>query len=414
MTDRDRYLDLGATMSRLRKDVRRNVPAPPAGQVRQRAEHRLRVRRIATALGAAAFVGIVLIGGGLVWQSATPAPPHPGNTTTPTNSPAPDPRPSKSIPPWPTQRPQGAIAGTDWEQATITLPDHPGCPSGPVTFRREEFKGGTEVIGPASYPRVIIGASSIVYGDLTGDGEPEAVLGASCWQGEEDSGDGEGQLLVIRRFNGILTAMGWAGPRGAIYTDFWVADHRLNVEARPWHDDWGYQLGSALAYEWDGRILAEVGDSGFTGLLPLRPNLGPVIDVTPVAALIGCPAATLRFPSDGRTTAAGTSWDLAQPTLPENDPYLVDLDGDGERRVLAVFTCGRPLSGPPPGTSFVAVLQPRTDGSYVAIDAIPIADGWIIRGWRYATGYLTLELWRDEVTQEPRYAWNGEYFQEAS
>jgi hypothetical protein len=92
----------------------------------------------------------------------------------------------------------------------------------------------------------------------------------------------------------------------------------------------------------------------------------------------------------------------------------VDLDGDGERRVLAVFTCGRPLSGPPPGTSFVAVLQPRTDGSYVAIDAIPIADGWIIRGWRYATGYLTLELWRDEVTQEPRYAWNGEYFQEAS
>jgi hypothetical protein len=400
--DGDTDVHLAAALPQLRTEVGR------------RAEHQLRVRRAVTALVAAALVGIGVVGSCLMWRNDTSAPPLPGTSPTPTDS-APQPRPSKPIPPWPTQQPKGAIADTDWERATITLPNHPGCPSGAVTFRREEFKGANEVIGPATYPRVIIGSANVIYGDVTGDRVPEAVLAASCWQGEEDSGDGEGQLLVVGSVAGALHAMGWAAPRGAMFTDYWVEDRRLYVDAKPWHDDWGYRLGEALTYEWNGQVFARIEDSGLTGLVPAQPGgTGPVIDVAPVAALTGCPATTLRFPSDGRTTAAGMSWELALPGPPEYAQHLVDLHGDGKRRLLVVMTCGRPLSGPPPGSSFLAVLEPRTDGSYGAIDAIRVVEGWIVRGWRYATGYLTLELLRDEMTQEPRYAWNGEYFQEAS
>ncbi|MDT5027297.1 MAG: hypothetical protein QOE61_3723 [Micromonosporaceae bacterium] len=417
MTDRENDIDLTAALSQLRTEVRRRVPQPPATQLRRRAEHRLRVRRTATALVAAVVVGAVLIGGGLNWGSAVPNPPTPGGTgnPTPTDSSSPRSRPSKPVPPRHTPQVQDAIGSTNWEQATITLPTHPGCPSGSVSFRKQQFKGGDAVIGPNSWPRMTFDAQSLVYGDLTGDGQPEAVLYASCWLTEQDSGDGQGQLLVVRREGGTLRGIGWVGPRGALFADRWVENGRLNLDVKPWHQNWGYLLGADQSYRWTGQEFTQVEDSSHPGLVPRVGGLAPVVDLGPVAGLTGCPAAALRFGADGRTTAAGTNWDLVQPSAPDDEQHLVDLNGDGKRWLLAAITCGRRADGSVPdiGTGFLAVIERRPDGSFRAIDAVRPPTGMFVAGWRYQAGSLTLEFGRvNETPQDRRYTWNGEYFQE--
>ncbi len=95
----------------------------------------------------------------------------------------------------------------------------------------------------------------IGYGDLNGDSRPEAILEGLCLTTREDSGDGEGQLLVITRSTtGTLTALDWVGPRGGLYRSIWVIDGQLFVDVQPWHTDWGYSLGQALAYRWQGGV----------------------------------------------------------------------------------------------------------------------------------------------------------------
>ncbi|MET7422621.1 hypothetical protein [Dactylosporangium sp. NPDC005555] len=398
--------DLTQALSRLRADVGSAVAPPTGAQVRRRAERRLRTRRTATALGAAAVVGAVLVGGGLIWNggaSQTP-PPLPGGSDSPshTGTPSAAARPSRPVDARQTPQAPADWAGVDWATATVTLPAQQGCPSGPVTLRKQDFNGVADMImGPATgWPKVSVDPRPVVYGDLTADGQPEAVLHATCWQTEEDSGDGQGQLLVVRRDGATLRAVGWVGPRGAIYADRWIDNGRLVTDVKPWHTGWDYALGAARAFRWTGQAFTEV-DSGLPGIVT-------PLDLSPVAGLTGCPAPPepVRFDAEQRATAAGTTWDLFQPTAPDSEQHLVDLDGDGTRRLLVSITCGR--TDKDPGHGFVAVL----DGSLRAIDAVRPPEGTTVAGWSHVNGLLTLLVYRPgEATRQVRYTWNGDYFQ---
>ncbi|MEU0556866.1 hypothetical protein [Dactylosporangium sp. NPDC006015] len=388
--------ELTQALSRLRADVGAAV-APPAGaQLRRKAERRQRARRTATAVVAAVVVLAVLVGGGLIWRGGpSKTAPVPGGSSSPAparTSPAAT-RPSKPVPARQIPQAPAAWAGVDWASATITLPAQDGCPSGTVTLRRQEFKGAADaIVGPTSWPRISIDPQQVVYGQLAADGQPEAVLRATCWPTAEDSGDGQGQLLVVRRDGATLRAAGWAGPRGGIYTDWWVDGGRLVMDVKPWHINWGYLPGAARAYRWTGQAFDEE-DSGLPGLVS-------AVDLAPVAGLTGCPAVSLRFGDRQQVIVDGVTWDLTQPVMPDQLPHLVDLDGDGHRRLLVAISCG--------GAAFVAVLERQADGSFRAVDAVRPPAGTTVSNWSLANGVLTLAT---ASGQEVRYTWNGEYFQ---
>ncbi|WP_327001634.1 hypothetical protein OHA72_41880 [Dactylosporangium sp. NBC_01737] len=413
MTDQEHDIDLSAALSRLRTDVRRTVAQPAAAQLRHRADRRLRIRRTATVLVAAGLVGAALVGGGLIWNGAAPKPPPvPGVSPSPSLSgtPSASPRPSRSVPARQTPQVPAVWSGVQWATATITFPANRDCPSGPVTFRTQAFKGSdAAIIGPTTWPRVTLQPDPVTYGDVTGDGRPEAFIHATCWLTEEDSGDGQGQLLAVRRDGTTLRAIAWVGPRGGLYDDRWVDAGRLYVDVKPHYTDWGYRLGAARAYRWTGQAFTEE-DSGYPGMVPAVGATAPAVDLTPVAGLTGCPSATLRFDAEGRATSTGTTWDLFQPSGPDSEQHLADLSGDGRRLLLVSITCGRDAADP--GHGFLAVLDGRADGSFVALDALQAPAGTHITGWQHTNGTLTLRFApTNGEEQERHYTWNGDYFQ---
>jgi hypothetical protein len=405
-------LDVGAALSQLGADVRRTVARPAASGLRRRAERQRLVRRATGAVAVAMVVGLVSVGTvTLARGQSAPVPPtgpDPSVTApTPTGSPTPRPRPSRPVPDWSYQPVTDPIGSTLWVRATVTLPEQQGCPSGEVTL--SGWSGGAE---SATFPRVTVNPEDVRYGDLTGDGQPEAIIEAACWADAEASGEGEGQLLVVRRDGSRLVALGWVGPRGAVFVDRWVDDGLLHVDARPWQQDWGHRLGATLAYRWTGTAFAEAG--GAPGLVPTPGGVGPAIDLRRAAGWIGCPAAVLNFDAAGAAQAAGTSWDLTQPDSSEEIPHPIDLTGRGARATLALVTCGRTASSPAgSGRGAVVLLVARPDGSYEAVDALPPPDGEIT-GWRW--NYGTLYLRHAAAGTEDRevyFEWNGEYFQES-
>lgn len=403
MTEQTREERIAAALSELGTQVRQRAARPAPGVIRGLAEHRRRVRRTAAAALAAAAVLALAVGGvSVVRGSATPPPSDPASTVTP--SPSPSPRVSRSVPPWPEPKVGDPIGATDWDNAAIALPRHDGCPSGAVTFQRR----GEELSGPSSWPRVVLDADSVAYGDLTGDGRPEAIMSALCRRSAEDSGDGEGQLLVVAREADGLRALAWVGPRGALFVGQWVAGGHLYVDVHPWYQDWGYSLGAAQVYRWTGSAFAAVdGAAEYPGL-----TSGHAVDLTPMAGLTGCPTPVLRFGRDGRAEDAGTTFHLDQPAVPDHLPHLVDLDGDGRRHLLVAITCDRPEDDSDPDTGAVVVLERQPGGGFHAIDAIRPPDGSSLSGWSYDRGKLTIETADQAGVVAPlTYTWNGDYFQ---
>ncbi|MCW6006055.1 hypothetical protein K1W54_15920 [Micromonospora sp. CPCC 205371] len=386
MTDDKR---IGANLAEMGAEVRRGAGQPPAAAIRLRAEHQQRAWRTATAVLAAAAVLAVAIGAiSVVRDSAAPQP-APATTETP------------SPKPWPEQTVTDPIAATDWTKAIIMLPRHDDCPSG-----RVRFTSGGDSARSSGWPQAWLEITSVRYGDVTGDGRPEAILSAGCKQDEEDSGDGQGQLLVVARDGNELRALGWVGPRGSLYPEYWVEDGVVFADVHPWHDGWPYTLGAAQAYRWTGSAFAAADASRYVGLARDVP-----VDLTPVAGRTGCPTPVLRFGPDGRASADGTTFDLEQPQMPDGLPHLVDLEGDGERRLLVAITCGRRADGGL-GTSAVVVLE-HSSGGFVALDAIRPPDGSSLALWEYSRGELRIGIAPEAggpITYL-RYAWNGERFE---
>lgn len=321
--------DLTRALHQLRTAVRQQVPVPAGTAVRQAAVRRRRARRFSVVALAAAVAAIALGGAAVLQPAAAPRP------VPPAGSPPPVPEAS--------QAPPAPFTDVTWQAATIDMPPQEGCPGGPVRLRAY----GDEVFtasGPAdSYPQVRFATDLAAYGDLTGDGQAEAVIGAYCAAGEEESYDGEGQLLAISRDpDGSLRGIGWVGPRGAVYHSAWIADGALYVEAHPWlGDGFEWTPGVVLRYQWDGTEFG--GHQWAPEYPPILPageaGQGPPVMLGPVAGGLGCPDGTVRFGRDGTATVAGATYDLAQPTAPSGGPHLVDLNRTGDRLLILTVEC---------------------------------------------------------------------------
>jgi hypothetical protein len=391
MSDNER---IGAKLAEMGAEVRRVVTPTPAGAVRHRAEHQQRVRRTATATLAAAAVLAIAVGAISVVRGSTAPPAPPATTQTP--SPSPTPKPTQ----WPQRKVTDPIGATDWTRATITLPQQDGCPAGRIRFWPGD---GFSPDGARSsgWPQAQLFDSDVAYGDLTGDGRPEAIMWGQCVQGAEDSGDGAGRLLVVTRDGDRLRALGWVGPLGSLFAEYWVDDGVLYTDVHPWHDLWKYTLGAAKAYRWTGTAFAPANAARYPGLEPDVP-----VDLTPVSGRTGCPTPVLRFGPDGRASADGVIFDLEQPQAPDGLPHLVDLEGDGTRRLLVTITCGRrPDDGI--GTTALVVLERQDGGGFLALDAIRLPDGTSLADWSYSRGELTIDV----DGQMRKYIWNGDRFQ---
>jgi hypothetical protein len=390
--------DLETALRELRLAVGQAVTPPPPAAIRARAGQRRPARPIVIGLVAATAVISVLVGAAAVVRDVATAPPQPGRPT-PSITARPDPRPSRSAPSWPVAPETDPITRVAWLEATISVPAHEGCPAGQVRLRDGESAG---------YPRLLLAKPPSVgarpaHGDLTGDGRPEAVLYAECRLSAEDSGDGQGQLLAVtRNTNGALRALGWVGERGALYPEFWVAGGTLYADAVPWHTDWGYSLGEALAYRWTGTRFEAV-DSGYPGLP------GTAVDLRPVAPWLGCPGAVVSYPQGEYVATVGDySYDVTPVRLPDGSPHRLDLAGDGRRYLLLAIACRQSeVLG-----QGVLVL----DG-FRAVDLVPVELGYGVTGWSFSRGTLAIEVFQrgtGEPAEAQRWVWNGSNFQPAT
>lgn len=439
MTDERQAEELAdRALNRLRDAITTGAVAPPAATLRTHARRWLRARQ-ATAGGLAAVtVAAVALGGTAVWQ--------------PTAGPPPAANPSGA--PSPTAPADAPIDQLDWTTATITLPPEHGCPSGPVGFvPQEQFTvpHSTEgrrwewatAMGPADgFPAVALWLNQPPgFGDLTGDGRPEAVLRARCFPTEDSVISGDALLVVTRQPDGTLAGLGWVGPpddvREPYWTSFlsyWVADGRLLVDAALLADPGTprpdpHPPGQALSYRWDGERLVDDGPAAeYPPLLPVGgEGAGPPVRLGPVADGLGCPDAELRFTRDPTISLA------AQPDLdfsgggaaPAGDDtyrfrpnhyrqHLFDLDGSGQRRLLVTIKCWRTdgvrveglavFERAGDGWQGVSVLpSPTEPGRHYLVDWRPDGPDLVV-SWTFDDSCAECD--RERVADQ-RYRWTG-------
>jgi hypothetical protein len=408
-------------LRKLRGEIRDAVTPPPAAGLRARATRQLRVRRAAAVAVAAAVVAAVALSGSTLLGPDAAPPLPPAGTASPSLSPLPPP----SLPPSPptSPSPPDPITRVEWETATIDVPPRENCPDGPVEFVPFSDAGPTgSARGPRDgYPAVAFDATKVAYGDLDGDGRAEAVLDASCASSEEGllGGHGSRLLVIARAEDGTLSGLGWAGPAGAAFLDWWISEGRLLVDADPWtagpEEHFVPVPGLALAYEWDG--------DGFTSwepapeyppIVPLADQPGPPVRLGVVATGLGCPDAELRFVradyNGGTATAAGATWHIPETFF--HQQFLFDLTGSGDRLLVIALECERPDGSAPQG---LAVFQRGGEGWRGVSVLVHPEDGYAPSTWSTPAGNRFYVSWFRTGSIDPSgptpYRWNGAAFE---
>jgi hypothetical protein len=234
--------------------------APPVGRIRAAAVRRRQHRLVAaTAAGIVVAGGIgagaVLAGGaGGPEISGTPAPRTSVPSATPSSASTPGTPPPSSGSGSSSRSTAPAsldITKVAWGRATFTLPNvrSNGCPAG-VTVTN--VPGQESVV---SGVRVAI-LLPLAYGDLDGDGRPEAVIYIHCESRTGvDSGDGSGQLLAITVRDNRLVGLGYAGPEAENYPAARISGQRLTATIEQ-------RYGGAQqerTYRWNGQRFVQVG-----------------------------------------------------------------------------------------------------------------------------------------------------------
>jgi hypothetical protein len=430
MSDDQRAEDrANLALQRLRHTITTGAVPPPAAALRRHVRRRVHARR-ATAGGLAAVaVAAVAVSGGLLERPTAGQPPAAS----------------------------GGIDQVDWTTATIDLPPLDGCPSGLVEFvpeaefeaprdeiNREEWEYADAIAPPAGFPAVALYPyMPPAFGDLTGDGEPEAVLSALCHPTARDHGF-QRLLVVGSGPDGELTGLGWVTPAtdppAQVWVDFrgyWVTgDGRLLIDAAqhsypepPPDGGLAYPPGYALSYRWDGQRLVDEGPAAEYSpvLTEDGQTAGPPVRLGPVADGLGCFDAELRFTlsattslpalpdadfsGSGEAEAGGHTYQL-RPNGHRLD--LFDLDGSGERKLLVAIECDRTAGGRAEG---LAVFEPAGDGwQGVAVLPSPTEPSQhYLERWLQAGQDLTLS-WSYErcagcdhnLSAEQRYRWTGD------
>jgi hypothetical protein len=399
-----------AVLHGLRGAVPERVSPPPAATLRAAAERTTRVRR-ATVLAAAGAAALTLVVS--IWavprSLVTPEPAGSPSATDrrPTSPPPAVPLPAASDAP---HLPDDPIMHVDPQNMTLTLapnPDAP-CPSGRLTVKDARAHQGDLALYVANAPFA-------AYGDLTGDGRPEAVTGAACSRGSAPDGDTNQLLVLSRRSDGTLTGT-WAGEVAHFpgadmygeYTDYWVIDGVIYTQLKRNANQ--YLPEPLRAYRWTGSAFVAVPQTRFPALLPGGGVAAAPVRLGPLAGALGCPDGEVRFGADLTARLGGTRYDLNRPH-PDGPGYLpvesswVTLSG---RLVLVVrVNCTRA-----DGTRAAAVGVIAADrGGLTAIDAIPVdvkpADPW---GFNVYDGGNSLAITVHDLTNRTEYRWDGTHY----
>jgi hypothetical protein len=411
MSERD--FDVAGALASLRTAVRDSVSAPTAAVLRERAEQRRRSRRLSTAAMAAVAVVAVVLAVGTVVRGDLAAPLPPAGSPTGSLTP----RPDRPVPTYPDNRVDGPITQVDWADVTLTVPPRgPDCPSGELRFTGGRTNG---------YPRMELILSQPrppAFGDLTGDGQAEAVLEAICARDAEADHQPSQLLVVTRESSGALRPLGWVGPQGwGVVLGFWTAGGRLVVEPDL------YSPGETIEYRWAGDRFERL-DTGWPGIEFTDNRPAPPIDLGPdggrVARSLGCPGGVVRLRQDqvaGRAVVGDFAYFFDQPVTVA---HVLDLAGDGHRYVVVQVGCDRlDRAAPPSGGGGaspgyrrgVMVLDyDRAAGRFRAVDLVPVPANHTLTQWTFDRGRLTVGLARvEDGTEAPsqRWRWNGSYFQ---
>ncbi|WP_162908298.1 hypothetical protein [Allorhizocola rhizosphaerae] len=314
-----------------------------------------------------------------------------------------------------------SVTEVNWADATVdTEIDILGaCPAGRWTFGSSTSgELADHAVGgrTGSSARLVTSISSVAYGDLTGDSEPEAVLTVACIQSDISSSVHpflSGQLLAVTVRSGRLVGIGLAGPEHARYPSVRVQDER--ILAQVWYAalDGNRREYSIFApahlrvFEWNRNAFTQVaGREAPLVLAPAKDDLGSP-SLLPTILKDGqqsaCPGGTVRFKhsevshNGAQLLVTGT----AQPA---------DLDNDGDQELLVQIRCTYR------GVSADSLLVMKQSPSGLVTIDVPVAnagqwdieDGWSLRN--SVLNVVLLERGSGKAT-EISMPWNGTKFE---
>lgn len=343
---------------------------------------------IATAAALVAIgVGTILVGGAL-----RSAPHDVGGTDAGLVDP-------NAPPPLPT--PPSTFAGVNWRDAALVFPSTLSaskCPTGAV-----QLSGGLYVgDGVAVRATLPYGPSGgIRYGDLTGDGRPEAVLTVGCDDGIFRGKDGsQAQLaedwadavVVVERRGADLVVLDLVHPLAGNEFDQ-IRDVVVTggvLKVGHWPGEFSRMAPPVrTTYRWNGARMDVVG----TPPVARSPEGGRVL----LPSIVGadgapvCAGGETAFASDGMNPATATIGTTryvvnggAAMSRRLREGASIDLDGDDVLEVVASISCGQNGNE----RRSIYVLRQEAD-RYVVVD-VPFADSRA-RGQQPMQDYVTPE-----------------------
>ncbi len=235
------------------------------------------------------------------------------------------------------------------------------------------------------------------YGDLTGDGRPEAVLAIRCSvfpDGSAMEQEGAQILVVTMRPDHSLVGLQFVGTVHAEYPSFHVDGGRLYVQMRYNHasaNSWGSSYLDAAftqVYLWNGASFALIAGRtsplNFTGAHNGYGVPSQLADILSSDGQVLCPAALVPFAyapfSKGGYVYGGPGG--------RQEARPVDVDGDGNEEIVVAVNC----AGPDYDAVSLYVLTQGTD-RFVTLD-VPLAndDTYTLESFEATTAGLTLTV----------------------
>jgi hypothetical protein len=380
---------------------------------------------------AAVAAAVLLVGGGVLLlagvrsRPASPGAPPAGPSMGPSG--ALIGAPADAPAPLPT--PPAVFAGVDWRNSTLVLPSSPAaatCPTGQVQLTDGQY------VGDGASLRVTLpyGASGgIRYGDLTGDGQPEAVLTAGCDDGfyhrpgstgiaPRFAPDSFSVLLVVARQGAGLSVLDVVSTMRSIddheARDVVIAGGALKVAGWP---DGFHPLTPPVrtTYRWDGARMAVSGPPpAARSLYHDRLLLPALVDVD---GSVACPGGEVTFAGDGMNpptaNLGGTTYtaDVGRAAMSRrlSEAYSIDLDGDDILELVVAMAC---RAGD--GTERTSLYVARQEADRFVVVDMPFADSRG-PGWRPLIDYFTpqdgvLQLRLGPPVTERTVRWDGAQF----
>ena len=318
-----------------------------------------------------------------------------------------------------------SIYAVDWTDTELTVPENPDCPEGKLRlYRRQNADGawiGTTDPNTREDVYQLVTTGAVVFGDVTGDGQPEAIVRVQCLRGPKEWSEHQGeQLLVVRMLpDHSLDGLGFVGTRGAEFPSVSVDDEGLlHVQMRY---NWITPNSFAFSF-WDtaftqvlrwngssfGRVSGRADPLNFTGASSGYGVPTQLADILSPSGEVLCPAALVPFGLvergsepwhvDGYDYSVG-EWSSATAKL--------DVDGDGNEELVVPIRC----TGPGYDEVSLYVLAQGTD-RFLAID-VPVAnDGrWTVVSAQSVSGQLQVQVEEANGTGVHTLAWNGERFE---